>query len=343
MRKITFEEVQQYILENDINKDCTLLSTKEEYKNSRTKMLFICNCCGKTYKRNFTDVKRNSSFKCAVCAQGRRLTIEEVKDFIAKNDTQHECELLSTNYTNSRTLLDFKCNCCGETFQRSYEQVRTKHFACYSCLKKRQGGKNILSIQKVKDFIDEYDTEHSCTLLSTTYVNQSVPLLFRCNCCGKEFERTYQTMRSKHAFKCFRCAHDLPLEPTSEKYYALISYFRSKTHLWKKNFLQSHSECDITGEKTNLEIHHLINFSTILKQASLNTGIPLDYKPADFKNFGYSLDTLTNEFLKLHNEVPAVLLSKKYHQLFHKTYGYKNNTPEQYYEFKERYNKGEFN
>lgn len=340
MKKFTFQDVQDYIQVHDIDHDCTLLST--EYINSKTKMLFRCNSCGKEYQRNFTDVKRNESFKCAVCAQGRRLSIEEVRAFIKEKDIDNECELLSTTYENYKTPLLFKCNCCGQTFERRYSQIKEiQAFACYDCLKKRQGGRNKLDIQKVQDFIDAYDIEHNCTLLSTQYINQNEPLLFRCNCCGKEYERTYQTMVAKHAFKCFRCAHDLPLEPTSDIYKAITSYFRGKTHIWKQNFLKEHYICDLTGEENDLEIHHLINFSTILKQASLNTGVPLDCKPQDLKSKGYSLEVLTNEFLKLHDEVPAVLLNKKYHQLFHKMYGYKNNTPEQYLDFKAKYNRGE--
>lgn len=343
MRKITFEEVQSYIEENDVNKDCTLLSNKSEYVNSKTKMIFKCNCCGKDYQRNFTDVKRNSSFKCTVCAQGRRLTIEQVRDFINKNDVNKECELLSTQYINYDTPLLFKCNCCGKDFERKFSQVKEKHFACFECLKSRQGGKNKLNIQKVREFIQEYDIENNCELLSTNYINQSEPLLFKCNCCGKEFERTFQTLKAKKTFKCFRCAHHLPMDSTSDKYLAIVSYFRGKTYSWKKEFLKNHNKCDLTGVTEDLHVHHLISFSTILEQASINAEVPLDYRPSELEQYGYSLEKITNEFLKLHNSAPAVLLTKDYHNLFHKLYGYKDNTPAQYFEFKERFYKGEFN
>lgn len=150
-------------------------------------------------------------------------------------------------------------------------------------------------------------------------------------------------MRAKKAFKCFRCAHHIDPDKEVGVYNALKSYFRGKTYTWKKEFLEHHKGCDILGENDDfeLDIHHLINFASILNQAAENIEIPLLYEPGELKTYGYSLERLTQEFLRLHSEVPAVLLEKRLHQTFHKLYGYKNNTPEQYYEFKEKYLKGE--
>lgn len=47
-KALTFQEIQNFIKENDVNNDCTLLST--EYKNGTTPLLFRCNRCGETFE-----------------------------------------------------------------------------------------------------------------------------------------------------------------------------------------------------------------------------------------------------------------------------------------------------
>lgn len=339
MKKQTIEDVINYLAVNDTEQQCTLLSV--EYINSKAPLKFRCNQCGKEFERSFTNVKRNAKYTCARCSQDRFLKINDVQIYLNENDINNDCTLLSTSYENYYTPLLFRCNNCGKEFTRTFAQVKqtSPSFKCYDCLKKQQGGYNKKSIKDVQDFINMYDINNDCELLSTTYINQSTPLLFKCNCCGKEFERTFQTMKAKKAFKCFRCAHNLPDTYQTNAHLALTNYFRSKLYSWKKEFLLKHPTCDLTDVNYELDIHHLINFSTILYQASVNIGIPLDIYPYDLN----SLLVLENEFFKLHKELgQAVVLNKDIHQLFHKIYGYKNNTPEQYDEFKERYRKGEF-
>lgn len=341
LKKLTLQDVQDYLAMNDTNNECVLLST--EYVSAKDPLKFHCNICQRDFTRAFSALKRpGARFCCSVCARGRSLTIQDVREFLKENDINHECELLSEYYQNYHTPLEFKCNICGEKFTRTMSQVQQKIFKCTKCCKKTQNHHN-LTLKDIKQFIADNDIENSCELLSIDYANNSTPLLFKCNVCGENFLRTFATMKAKKAFKCFRCAHNLPNIDTVSRYNTLKSYFRGKTYLWKKNFLSNHTQCDITGEEKELDVHHLINFATILNQAAENVEIPLTFYPDEFEKNGYNLERLTQEFLRLHDKAPAVLLSAPIHQLFHKEYGYKNNTPEQYYEFKEKYLKGEYN
>ena len=198
------------------------------------------------------------------------------------------------------------------------------------------------TIEDVQEYLKLYDKNKDCTLLFTEYINSKTPLQLLCNQCGEKFLRTRACLKAKKAFKCRNCAYNWPEEKLTPIYESNIKYFRGKLYGWKQEFLKTHTKCDITQtEQGELHIHHLINFSTILKQASENTKIPLTFRPDEYDKNGYSLELLTNEFLKLHQEVPAVLLAKDIHYLFHKKYGFKNNTPEQYEEFKNNYLKKE--
>lgn len=177
MKKFTIEDVRNYLKEKDTGNTCTLLST--EYKDAKTPLHFRCNKCKEEFTRSFTNVRRNNNFTCARCSQGRNLSIEEVQDFLNKNDIHQDCILLSTTYKNYYTPLLFKCNCCGQEFFRTMAQVKTMHFKCYDCLKKMQSGDNRLSLEDIKAFIADYDINNDCKLLSENYINQETPPSFQ--------------------------------------------------------------------------------------------------------------------------------------------------------------------
>lgn len=105
---------------------------------------------------------------------------------------------------------------------------------------------------------------------------------------------------------------------------------------WKKECLaQAEYKCDISKIKTpNLIVHHLnINFSDLVKLASLNTGIPILNSIS-----GYSIEqrqALEQELLSLHKKYcKGIVIDRKYHDEFHDKYGKTNNTEEQYNKFK---------
>ena len=112
----------------------------------------------------------------------KKLTIEDVKNFIKQYDVNHDCELLSTEYINLRTPLEFKCNICGNNFFKDFGHIKQrKNFKCQTCSRRSS---NSFTIEKVRDYIEKNDKHKLCTLLSTTYVNNSTPLEFKCNKCG---------------------------------------------------------------------------------------------------------------------------------------------------------------
>jgi late competence protein required for DNA uptake (superfamily II DNA/RNA helicase) len=99
-----------------------------------------------------------------------KLTIQDVQKYIDEN-ANGQCTLLSTEYVNTKTPLLFKCNVCGNQFERDFGHLKRGRFLCVECLKKSHSPSNKLSIKDVQKFIDENDIKHECTLLSTEYIN----------------------------------------------------------------------------------------------------------------------------------------------------------------------------
>ena len=122
----------------------------------------------------------------------------------------------------------------------------------------------------------------------------------------------------------------------------ITEYLRQKHVQWfEKCKYQANYVCQLTGEKGQLHTHHLKSFNIIVREAH-------DLYNITVKPF---IKDYTEEELKLLEEYVAswhkdnsnaVVLCEDVHNLFHKLYGYGNNTPEQYIEFKERYLAGEF-
>lgn len=61
------------------------------------------------------------------------------------------------------------------------------------------------TLEDVKKFLEEYDINHDCELLSTEYINNRTPLLLKCNCCGEVFKRDFGHIQRKR-FLCNECA-----------------------------------------------------------------------------------------------------------------------------------------
>lgn len=117
---------------------------------------------------------------------------------------------------------------------------------------------------------------------------------------------------------------------------------RSETRQWQ---LESMKHCDYKCVVTNGEfdhIHHLYPFRKIIDEVFENLNLDQRRKVADYTEEDFN--RIKDEMHRLHKEYGfGVCLRKDIHKLFHDLYGYTNNTPEQFEEFKARYRLGEFN
>lgn len=114
----------------------------------------------------------------------------------------------------------------------------------------------------------------------------------------------------------------------------LNSWLRDRIVNWKRDTLKKYDyKCTITKSKKNLAIHHLKSFSEIVDEMIKILNIPI------YKTIGeYSEEELNQMevlILELHYKYGlGVVITKELHDEFHKSYGYGDNTPEQFNEFK---------
>ena len=117
-----------------------------------------------------------------------------------------------------------------------------------------------------------------------------------------------------------------------------------EVHTWKKGALQySDYKCQLTGLPGNgdLNVHHLYSFSNIVRDAHSKYNIEIKNIFTDYTD--KELQLLINYVAEWHNNYNnAIVLNENVHKLFHELYGYGDNTPEQFEEFRGRYMAGEF-
>lgn len=134
-----------------------------------------------------------------------------------------------------------------------------------------------------------------------------------------------------------------PFDPTAVCYKNLSNYVRGQIATWRNNIMeQNNYTCQITGKKGNIVIHHCRSFN-ILMQECIDI---LDFNIKESFD-EYTLDELelfVNTFVDLQEYYGEyICINKDLHMLFHKTYGYGNNTQEQWNKFVTDYNNGKYN
>ena len=196
------------------------------------------------------------------------------------------------------------CDCCGKLIQVQECQLeRSEHHFCnMKCYAK----------WKSRNLLGENNPRYTSILSYCDYCGKLIPI------------KHYALERSEHHFCNRECHYKWKSENIRGEIHPnynpnLTQEEREQGRNiegyeeWRKRvYERDNYACQITGDNKggNLVAHHLYSYSDCPElRTSVDNGI-----------------TLTEET----------------HKLFHKIYGYKHNTKEQFEEFKERYNNGEF-
>lgn len=260
--------------------------------------------------------------------------ITSVLAFLNEYDINNECTLLSTEYKNSKDKLLFLCNICGKNFERNFGKLKQKRFCCPTCGMQRGARALEYTQEKVQEKIES----KGYTLIGE-FTGGHNPCKCKCSR-GHEFDLYFSEFLNRGR-GCRECAIIDHSGINHWNYQGgghqdTMDAFRHTIIPWKKEILKkANYVCDIDKNHTdNLVIHHMEkNFVDIVKEASINTEIPIlndisEYTPED--RFA-----IEKEILDLHYKYEAVVIQRKYHDAFHLKYGKTKNTKEQYLEFKE--------
>lgn len=322
-RRLGIEEAGRTFLKNGY------MLLDKEYKNSSTRMTGIDSKGFKIYT-TVNNLRNNNKptifdYRSPYCLENMDLWIKlNNKKFI----------LLSKEICSARSKLKFKCTIC------SYEW-ETDRFAilngsgCEVCGKKRMAELQRFTYNEIAEKMNKIHPD--IELMSKEYIDCKSKLLCKCKIDGHIWSTSWNVLGQ--GCGCPKCAIKNRSGTNAYQWKGGISKLtnclRAKLSSWKLDSLKKcNFKCDITGRGSEKIVHHLHSFNNILSETLDVLKIPA-YE--NLNNYTIEeLERITEVFLEIHSKYGlGVCLCRDEHEMFHKIYGKGNNTPEQYFEFKE--------
>ena len=247
-----------------------------------------------------------------------------------------------------------KCDCGNEVITRS-DKLRGGGIKSCGCYKKDSIKKRVKDLTGMKFgrliVVKEYGRDKGgkvqwlckCECGNEVVVrgsNLTNNCTTSCGCYQKDKAKKQMEEQWKDEDMKWKMGYKGGITPISDylRHLLVVSQWRKDTYIKENN------KCQLTGKKVhggNSDVHHLYGFNMIVLEAHELHNIQIKPQVKDYTEEElHKLEEYIASWLK--DTSNAVLLSKEVHDLFHSLYGYGDNTPEQYEEFRERYMAGEF-
>jgi hypothetical protein len=183
----------------DLEKARTIINTtgelliSNEYINIKSDLYIKCQKCNKDYSQNLDAFIQGR--RCKWCAKNRKLTYEEVKEYIeTKGDF-----LISKTYERNSVKLNIKCGRCGKDFYKHFNIYKHKNSRCVSCDEKSRPIQKRKYTQKE---VTEIVKRNGDTLISD-YVNSATKLRIICCRCIQIYEMRFDGIKKGN--RCKSC------------------------------------------------------------------------------------------------------------------------------------------
>ncbi len=359
-RKYSYEDIQKIFEE----RNCELLTKKEEYKRARQKFKYICPYCG-----NIAEMGLNNFIKkcrCSFCRKNRKYTFKEVKKIFENKG----CKILQDFYVGYKEKTKFRCICKNESTIALNSLLRGGF--CNKCRFERMAEKQRHLYKDVKKVFEDA----GCILKSKTYINSHSKLDYICVC---ETPHSISFDSFSRGHRCPECRATKVKNKLKLSYKDVKQYFEDHDCiLVSKEYINSGTLLDyicVCKNPAKISFSHfkggcrckvckIIN-STGENNPCWNPNLTDEdredrrlnpenikwrkkiYKKYDFTcqirhKRGGDLVAHHLESYDVNVELRFVVsngicMGKEYHILFHKIYGYGNNTTAQFEEFLEKY------
>lgn len=314
------------------------------------KKIFVCSQCGKEYESHKSNSKhcsracRNAAnsieYNCDYCGAKIKVKKGIYQDLLDGKRKNIYCSKDCHNKGQVNSV-EVSCKNCGHTFMTFLSTKDTNKFCSRGCYLDYSHNSRVIKICPScgKTFFARHHNQKYC---STECRGNSMQIRVVCKCeqCGKEFRRKMSEItRSKKHFCTRDCKFEYIKNRDEKINGGLNQYMRGRLHRWRDNIVKDNGKCCITGKTEELVVHHCRSFNILMQETIdiLNFSIK-----GKFDEYSYDdLKLFESTFTEIQEEYGEyVCVNADVHHLFHKEFGFGNNTIEQWDEFVTKYKAG---
>ena len=300
----------------------------------------ICDFCGKKFERIKSEVDKNNRHYCSVkCKIADIAWCDEDIKILLDNYGKVQLKEIKSLLKDTRSLkgISKTAMTLTEPFRKRWpndeEQILVKNYSSlpFSDVMELLPGRSVTAILgKARTlnlishfYLNNVYSKEEVQFLKENYLDMANSELS--SILNRSENGIEQKLRSLSLFR--------PKDETVSGYKGVSEYIRSKLSLWVKDVrAESGYTCALTGEHSNLVIHHCHGFNLLLEEAKALINFP-EYDSLS-KYTRDELDNLFDVFFEIQEGYHVyVCITEWVHKLFHKIYGYGENTKEQWDEF----------
>lgn len=204
MRKVyRYEDVKKYI---DTQNNCSLLTLKEEYINTKKKLAIKCKC-GNIFNASFSTFKNQNKTQCNECSSLKRRDkfkhdVANIVVYINDSNTGNGCKYISGEYSNNTSKLNIEC-ACGNDFTTDFRTFKhSNKKQCNECGFKKKGQDKKIKYNVVVELLKQF----RCKLITgiDEYKNATQILDIECSC-GNMFKNSFSQFKYGKSRRCNEC------------------------------------------------------------------------------------------------------------------------------------------
>lgn len=317
-----------------------LCSNKCKGLSQRVREQCTCEVCGKIFERIKSEVDKNKHHYCSdECRMNAIKWNEHDLNILRKYYNKVSNYEIQSKLTKKWSIdaICRKAQLLGLGIDRKWteseEQILKDSYPTKSIseVKKLLSNKTLSSIRGKarsmnllsKFYLDGVYTEEEIEFIKNNYLNMT------------DNELAEQLNRTKLAVaqKLYLLDLHRPKDIKKTGYKDLIEFMRSRLYVWKNDVRSYYNfTCQVTGEKSNLIIHHIRGFNLLFTETIEVLNFPIYENFTDYTD--EELDNFVEKFFEIQDYYNAyTCITEFVHKQFHSIYGYGNNTEDQWAEF----------